>query len=52
LATMSLHLGVVAVFLFVESTWPKRAQKTERSSAATRSEDEQDSIGIWDSQRK
>jgi uncharacterized membrane protein (TIGR02234 family) len=52
LATMSLQLGVIAVFLVVESRWPKRAQKIERSSAATRSEDEQDSIGIWDSQRK
>lgn len=52
LATMSLYLAVIAVFLVAESSWPKRAQKIERSSAATRSEDEQDSIGIWDAQRK
>ncbi len=52
LATMLLQLFVVAFFLLVESSWPRRSQKTERASAAMRSGDEQDSIGIWDAQRK
>ncbi len=52
LATMLLQLFVVAFFLLVESSWPRRSQKTERTSAAMSSGDEQDSIGIWDAQRK
>ncbi|MEY4425125.1 MAG: hypothetical protein RJB56_752 [Actinomycetota bacterium] len=52
LATMLLQLFVVAFFLLVESSWPLRSQKTERTSAAMSSGDEQDSIGIWDAQRK
>jgi uncharacterized membrane protein (TIGR02234 family) len=50
--TISLHLGVIAIFLVAESNWPQRAQKIERSAANIRPEDEQDSIGIWDAQRK
>lgn len=52
LATMLLHLFVVSFFLLVESSWPRRSQKTERTSVAMQSRDEQDSIGIWDAQRK
>ncbi len=49
---LALQAFALILFLGVESSWPKRLQKTERQHSSATPIDEQDSIGIWDSQRK
>jgi hypothetical protein len=51
LAALGLTSVLVGVIFFTEKSWPKRAAKTERSSAANKHEEPKDAIGIWDSQR-
>lgn len=50
-AALGLTTAVVCGILFTEKNWPKRSAKTERTTAATKAEEPNDAIGIWDSQR-
>lgn len=51
LASLLLLIAVQAGFLITERNWPKKVAKSDRYQTAQTAKDENDTIGLWDSQR-
>ena len=51
LGSLLLLVAVQAGFLITERNWPKKIAKSDRYQTAQTAKDENDTIGLWDSQR-
>lgn len=51
LALLLLLIAVQAAFMIVERNWPKRLAKSDRYQTSQTAKDDNDTIGLWDSQR-
>lgn len=51
LACLGLLLAVEVLFLLTERKWPKKLAKSDRYQTGQTAKDDNDTIGLWDSQR-
>ena len=51
LACLALLFAIESAFLMAEGRWPKKIAKSDRFQTSQTAKDENDTIGLWDSQR-
>lgn len=51
LASLALLVAIEVTFLLTERRWPKKVAKSDRYQTGQTAKDENDTIGLWDSQR-
>jgi hypothetical protein len=51
MACLALLLAIEALLLLTERNWPKKSTKSDRYQTGQVAKDENDTIGLWDSQR-